>query len=202
MNCSPSGSLSARAAAKSSLIFSVTSTSWARARTSGSSVVPKSLRTALDARDFHLDAAVQHVLDHHHGVVPFLEGLAVEVLRQPGQVLPVEPGRDGNVLLRGSELYANLAGQQVVELLAHGVLLGQACADVEPSADGPPDPQTEGDPDSRLPVPAPNVKGKARRQDARLAVQAATSGQGPPAGQPAIVTGGSPASAPTLGPIA
>ena len=47
---------------------------------------------------------VEEVLDHHHRVVPLLERLAVEVLRQQRQRLGVVVDRDRHVLLRGGEL--------------------------------------------------------------------------------------------------
>ncbi|WCI10011.1 hypothetical protein PJ267_04590 [Arthrobacter sp. OVS8] len=45
------------------------------------------------------------------------------MLGKLGKVLPVEPDGDGDVLLRRCELIADLAGQQLIELWAHGALL-------------------------------------------------------------------------------
>ena len=59
---------------------------------------------------------VQHVLDHHHGVVAFFHGLPVEVLCQLGEVLVGEPDGHRDVLLRGRELVADLEREEIVEL--------------------------------------------------------------------------------------
>src|SRR5829696_1890005 len=72
-----------------------------------------------DAGHRHVLAGVEEVLDDHHGVVSLLERLAVEARRQLGQRLGVVVDRDGDVLLRGSELAADLLVQRVGEA-AHG----------------------------------------------------------------------------------
>ena len=72
-----------------------------------------------DAGDGHAHVVVQQVLDDHHGVVALLQRLPVEVRGQPGQVLAVVPDRDGDVLLRGRELVADLRLEQLVELGGH-----------------------------------------------------------------------------------
>jgi hypothetical protein len=48
-------------------------------------------------------------------VVPLLDALQVEVRGEAGQVVTVEPDRDGDVLLAGSELVADLLGEELDE---------------------------------------------------------------------------------------
>jgi hypothetical protein len=70
----------------------------------------------VDAGDGHGQARVEQVAHHAHGVVALLQGLGVEVRRQPGQVLPVQVDGDRDVLLRRGELVADLLAQQGQEL--------------------------------------------------------------------------------------
>ena len=54
---------------------------------------------ALDCRHDHLLVRVEEVLDDDHRVVPLLDGLAVEVGREPGERLSVVVDGERDVLL-------------------------------------------------------------------------------------------------------
>jgi ornithine carbamoyltransferase len=76
----------------------------------------------VDARRDDVVIGVEEVLHHHHRVVPFLHGLAVEVRCELREVLGVVVDRDGDVLLRRGELVPDLAVQGVCER-RHGATL-------------------------------------------------------------------------------
>ena len=69
-------------------------------------------------------AAVELVLNHHQGVVAFLQRLAVEVTGQLRQILAVKPNSHCKVLVGCGKLVADLLGQQFIERLGHHTLLG------------------------------------------------------------------------------
>src|SRR5699024_2069355 len=69
------------------------------------------------------DVPVEHVLDHHHGVVPLAQAVLVGAGGQLRQVLRVRPHGDRDVLLAGGELVADLPGEEFgvgAAALGHG----------------------------------------------------------------------------------
>jgi hypothetical protein len=77
----------------------------------------------VDPGDLEGHVPIEQVLHQHHGVVALVHGLAVEVLGELREVGAIEVHGDGNILLRGRELAADLLFQQTVEL-------GVECEDV------------------------------------------------------------------------
>ena len=65
------------------------------------------------ARDAHLLAGVEQVLDDHHRVISLLDRLAIEVCGKPRERLRVVVDRDRDVLLRGGELVPDLLVQSL-----------------------------------------------------------------------------------------
>jgi hypothetical protein len=72
----------------------------------------------IDAREVDTDVPIQEVLDDHHRVIAFLHGLGVETLGELRKVGIVVPHRDGDVLVLGIELMANLIVQEAMEFAA------------------------------------------------------------------------------------
>ncbi len=69
----------------------------------------------VDTGHLDRDVAVEQVLHQHHGVIAFLDRLAVKVLGQLRQVGAVEIHGDREVLLRRAEFAANLVVEQSVK---------------------------------------------------------------------------------------
>jgi diadenosine tetraphosphatase ApaH/serine/threonine PP2A family protein phosphatase len=76
----------------------------------------------LDPRGRDRLVRVEEVLHHHHGVVPLLDRLPVEVRGELRERLRVVVDGDRDVLLRGAELVPDLAVQGIREA-RHGVIL-------------------------------------------------------------------------------
>ena len=108
MNCSEAKSLSSRAVRSRALICSVTRFSWASASSTGATTSSKVGDRGLDAGDDDLAVGVEEVLHHHHRVVALLERLAVEERRHLRHRQGVVVDRDGDVLVVGGELVADL----------------------------------------------------------------------------------------------
>ena len=82
----------------------------------GRDVVREGRLRRRNGRDHDLVARVEEVLHHHHGVVPLLDRLPVEVRRELRQRLRVVVDGDRDVLLRRGELVRDL----LVEFLLKG----------------------------------------------------------------------------------
>jgi hypothetical protein len=67
-----------------------------------------------------LFARVEEVLDDHHCVIALLERLLVKVTRELWERLAVVVDGDGDILLRGAELAADLVIQAVNECCHRG----------------------------------------------------------------------------------
>ncbi len=87
--------------------------------------VPEVGLRRLHPGDAHDLVGVDQVLHHHHGVVPLLDRLPVEVRGELRKRLRVVVRGDRDVLLRGAELVADLAVECIREA-RHGVILDDA----------------------------------------------------------------------------
>ena len=63
---------------------------------------------SVDARRDDIVIGIEEVLNHHHRVVPFLDGLAIEVRGELREILGVVVDRDRDVLLRRGEFVPDL----------------------------------------------------------------------------------------------